>query len=83
MYPVGNKVAFVIGWWQIGHSPYREGSTGRPRGCGNNICGGGIAGPVGAEDSARAGDEGEYHHSRNLTKKMDNGRRTLSDSNRR
>ena len=33
-------------------------------------------------ESDRAGDEGEYHHSRNLKKKMAVGRITLSESNK-
>jgi hypothetical protein len=33
--------------------------------------------------SARAGEEGEYHHSRNLIKKMAVGRATFKESRRR
>lgn len=40
-----------------------------------------MAGPVGDIESDRAGEEGEYHHSRNLKKKMAVGRITLSESN--
>lgn len=40
-------------------------------------------GPSGDVDRARAGDEGEYHHSRNLMKKMIVGRMTLKDSTTR
>lgn len=41
-----------------------------------------MAGPAGDVESDRAGDEGEYHHSRNLKKKMAVGRITLSESNK-
>ena len=40
-------------------------------------------GPACVWPKARAGEVGEYHHSRNLTKKRDSGRRTLRDSSRR
>lgn len=72
----------MIGVRHSGHSPYRLGSTARPFRCGGKSLGGGIGGPVGAEDSAFAGDAGEYHHSRNLMKKMDMGRRTRRESSR-
>ena len=39
-----------------------------------------MAGPRGDVERTRAGDEGEYHHSRNLIKKMAVGRRILSES---
>ena len=42
--------------------------------------GGGIAGPRGDVERTRAGDDGEYHHSRNLMKNMAVGRRSLSES---
>ena len=41
-----------------------------------------MAGPAGDVESDRAGEEGEYHHSRNLKKKMAVGRITLSESNK-
>lgn len=41
-----------------------------------------MAGPRGEVDKARAGEEGEYHHSRNLTKNMAVGSRTLRLSRR-
>lgn len=41
-----------------------------------------MAGPAGDVESDRAGDEGEYHHSRNLKKKIAVGRITLSESNK-
>ena len=40
-----------------------------------------MAGPAGDVESDRAGDEGEYHHSKNFKKKMVVGRITLSESN--
>lgn len=43
--------------------------------------GGGTAGPRGEDARERAGDPGEYHHSRNLIKKMAVGRRSRSESN--
>jgi hypothetical protein len=73
-------VALVIGFRQIGHSPYRVGSTLSPFGCGRIISGGGISGLEGPAESAFAGDEGEYHHSRNLMKNIDMGNSTLSES---
>ena len=42
-----------------------------------------MAGLRGDVDSARAGEEGEYHHSRNLMKKMAVGRRSLRESRKR
>jgi len=42
--------------------------------------GGGIAGPRGDVDSDRAGDPGEYHHSRNLTKKIAVGSKKRRES---
>jgi hypothetical protein len=39
-----------------------------------------MAGPSGDVERTRAGDEGEYHHSRNLMKNMAVGRRNLSES---
>jgi hypothetical protein len=44
--------------------------------------GGGIAGPRGEVARLRAGDPGEYHHSRNLTKKMAVGNRNRNESSR-
>ena len=41
-----------------------------------------MAGPAGDAESDRAGEEGEYHHSKNLKKKMAVGRITLSESNK-
>ena len=40
-----------------------------------------MAGPEGDVESDRAGEEGEYHHSRNFKKNMAVGRITLSESN--
>lgn len=40
-----------------------------------------MGGPFGAALNERAGDDGEYHHSRNLTKNIDIGNKTLRDSN--
>lgn len=45
--------------------------------------GGGMAGPSGDVASERAGESGEYHHSRNLMKKMAVGRRNRRESSRR
>jgi hypothetical protein len=42
--------------------------------------GGGIAGPSGEVLSERAGELGEYHHSRNLTKNIAVGKRSLRES---
>lgn len=39
-----------------------------------------MAGPAGVADTMRAGDEGEYHHSKNFTKKIAVGRRILNES---
>jgi hypothetical protein len=39
-----------------------------------------MAGPSGDVAKERAGDPGEYHHSRNFTKKIAVGRRSLSES---
>lgn len=44
--------------------------------------GGGTAGPSGEVENERAGEPGEYHHSRNLTKNMAVGRRSLKESKR-
>jgi len=41
-----------------------------------------MGGPVGAAASERAGDEGEYHHSRNLTKNIESGSKILRESSR-
>jgi hypothetical protein len=68
---------------QFGHVPYRVLSNGIPRACGKSILGGGMAGPKGDLDKERAGDPGEYHHSRNLTKKMAVGSNNLSESRMR
>jgi len=51
-----------------------------PCGWGGNIRGGGTAGPSGEVESERAGDPGEYHHSRNLTKNIADGRSSLRES---
>lgn len=64
----------------MGHSPYRVGSMLSPLGCGKIIWGGGIEGLEGPPESARAGEEGEYHHSKNLIKNIDRGRSTLRES---
>lgn len=42
-------------------------------------------GPSGEDESVRerAGEEGEYHHSRNLMKKIVVGRRSLRESRRK
>lgn len=57
---------------------------GIPLGCGRSILGGGIAGPWGEVDNERAGDPGEYHHSRNLMKNIAVGNsRRRESSNRR
>lgn len=45
--------------------------------------GGGTGGPCGDTAKVLAGDEGEYHHSKNLMKKMAVGRRILRLSNSR
>lgn len=42
-----------------------------------------MAGPRGDVDKERAGDPGEYHHSRNLTKKMAVGSSNRSESRSR
>lgn len=42
--------------------------------------GGGIAGPSGDVFNERAGELGEYHHSRNLTKNIAVGRRSRRES---
>lgn len=55
-------------------------STRTPCGCGGSSRGGGTAGPSGDVDSDRAGDDGEYHHSRNLIKNIAVGRSTFSES---
>lgn len=39
-----------------------------------------MAGPRGDIDKERAGDPGEYHHSRNLMKKMAVGKRSFKES---
>jgi hypothetical protein len=39
-----------------------------------------MAGPSGDVERARAGDDGEYHHSRNLMKNMAVGSSNLSES---
>ena len=65
----------------IGQIPYASLSNRMPCGCGGSALGGGIAGPFGEVDSERAGDPGEYHHSRNFTKKIAVGRRRRSESN--
>lgn len=49
-------------------------------GCGESSRGGGTAGPWGEVDSERAGEEGEYHHSKNLMKNIAVGSRTFSES---
>lgn len=41
-----------------------------------------MGGPVEGRDTIRAGDDGEYHHSKNFTKNMAVGRRTLKESSR-
>ena len=41
-----------------------------------------MAGPEGDVESDRAGEEGEYHHSKNFKKKMAVGKITLSESNK-
>lgn len=45
--------------------------------------GGGIAGPRGDAFKDRAGELGEYHHSRNLMKKIAVGRRRRRESSKR
>lgn len=45
--------------------------------------GGGIAGPSGEAFNERAGELGEYHHSRNLMKNMAVGRRSRRESSSR
>ena len=45
--------------------------------------GAGTAGPSGDEESDLVGDEGEYHHSRNLMKKTAVGRSRRRESSRR
>lgn len=47
------------------------------------MLGGGIAGPCGEVDRARAGDPGEYHHSKNLIKNIAVGSNRRRESNRR
>lgn len=54
-----------------------------PLGWGRIILGGGMVGPACACPRARAGEVGEYHHSRNLTKKRERGSRILRDSRTR
>lgn len=44
--------------------------------------GGGTAGPNGDVDNDRAGEPGEYHHSRNFMKKTAVGRRSRRESRR-
>ena len=44
------------------------------------MLGGGIAGPFWDGDNDRAGDPGEYHHSRNLTKNIAVGRSSRNES---
>lgn len=39
-----------------------------------------MAGPKGDIDNDRAGEPGEYHHSRNLMKKIAVGKRSLKES---
>lgn len=73
-------MALLIGPWQIGHCPYLVLSMGMPLGCGGSSLGGGTAGPSGDVVRERAGEPGEYHHSRNLRKKMAVGRRRRSES---
>jgi hypothetical protein len=60
--------------------PYLVDAIGNPFGCGGSKRGGGTAGPRGDVEMTRAGDDGEYHHSRNLMKNMAVGSRTLSES---
>ena len=60
--------------------PYLMDAIGNPFGCGGSKRGGGTAGPRGDVESTRAGDDGEYHHSRNLMKNMAVGSRILSES---
>jgi hypothetical protein len=64
----------------MGHCPYCVPSIGIPLGCGGSILGGGMAGPSGGVVSERAGEPGEYHHSRNLMKKIAVGRRSRRES---
>jgi len=47
------------------------------------MLGGGIAGPCGEVAKERAGDPGEYHHSKNLTKKTAVGSSNRRESNNR
>lgn len=42
--------------------------------------GAGTAGPAGELDNERAGDPGEYHHSKNLIKKIVVGNKNLKES---
>ena len=65
---------------QIGHTPYRFRSNFIPFGCGRNILGGGTAGPSGDVMRDFAGEPGEYHHSRNLTKNIAVGSINLKES---
>lgn len=58
------------------------GSICNPRGCGGSIRGGGTAGPRGDTESVLAGDDGEYHHSKNLMKKMAVGSRIFKLSSK-
>ena len=51
-----------------------------PCGWGSSILGGGTTGPWIGFATERAGDDGEYHHSRNLIKKIAVGSRTFNDS---
>lgn len=52
-----------------------------PFGCGVSILGGGTAGPRGDVVRERAGEPGEYHHSKNLMKNIAVGRSKRSESN--
>lgn len=76
-------MALLILLLHIGHIPYAFLSNAIPRGCGGSMLGGGIAGPEGDVDNERAGDPGEYHHSRNLMKNIAVGNSSRSESNRR
>ena len=75
-------MAFTTLSRHIGHCPRRVFSTDKPRGCGGRSRGGGTDGPVGARDRERAGEDGENHHSRNLMKNMENGKRYLRESSK-
>ena len=65
---------------QRGQLPYGRSSKVSPLGWGLSFAGGGMAGPARGAERARAGEDGEYHHSRNFTKKIAVGRMTLSES---